>query len=48
METFAQVSDKDVSDKSFIQDDASGKIIRTSSADDLDLGQKASDFYDNV
>ena len=46
METFAQVSDKDVSDKSFIQYDASGKIIRTSSAEDL--GQKASDFYDNV
>ena len=51
MDTFAQVSDKDVSDKSFIQYDASGKVIRTSSAEDLVRGHDVkgpAEFYSGV
>ncbi|TCD71940.1 hypothetical protein EIP91_000072 [Steccherinum ochraceum] len=47
METFAQVSDKDVSDKSFIQYDAAGNaVVRASSTDDVD--SKKGDFYAGV
>lgn len=50
METFAQTSDKDVSDRSFIQYDATGKVIRTTSEDDISRveDKKAGDFYPGV
>lgn len=50
METFAEVSDKDVSDRSFIQYDAAGNIIRSSSADDASRNEdiKRGDFYAGV